>query len=252
MMQFGLLEKVAKGEIRASQAAVDILHPDKPSDRTSALLRAAFAPPLFKTLKDRFPDDRFSEDALRSFLMREGFLERAISPVLSAYSETIAFLQQEKATESGGASVIEDAESDPPDETTYGGASVGDLIQWESGGALQFEKPRRVRQISEDGLWVAVDGSSTGIPMNEVVVETKGAKPPSPPPVFALDVGTANEVKLANGEREWLRGPLSKEASYRLIVAGDLGPKEIGKLIKLLKAQQAVLSDEDEDDEAAH
>jgi hypothetical protein len=35
-----------------------------------------------------------------------------------------------------------------------------------------------------------------------------------------------------------------------LIVAGELGPKEIGKLIKLLKAQQVVLSDEDE--EAAH
>jgi hypothetical protein len=33
-------------------------------------------------------------------------------------------------------------------------------------------------------------------------------------------------------------------------VAGELGPKEIGKLIKLLKAQQVVLSDEDE--EAAH
>jgi hypothetical protein len=56
-------------------------------------------------------------------------------------------------------------------------------------------------------------------------------------------------VRLPAGEREWLRGPLSKEASYRLIVAGDLGPKEIGKLIKLLKAQQAVLSDEGEDDE---
>ena len=46
-----------------------------------------------------------------------------------------------------------------------------------------------------------------------------------------------------------MRGPLSRETSYRLIVAGDLGPKEVGKLIKLLKAQQAVLSDEDDDDE---
>jgi len=33
-----------------------------------------------------------------------------------------------------------------------------------------------------------------------------------------------------------------------LVVAGDLGPKEIGKLIKLLKAQQAVLSDDDSED----
>jgi hypothetical protein len=35
-----------------------------------------------------------------------------------------------------------------------------------------------------------------------------------------------------------------------LIVSGDLGPKEIGKLIKLLEAQKAVLADDD--DEAAH
>jgi hypothetical protein len=49
-------------------------------------------------------------------------------------------------------------------------------------------------------------------------------------------------VKPISREREWLRGSLSKEASYR----GDLGPKEIGKLIKLLKAQQAVRSDDDD------
>lgn len=38
------------------------------------------------------------------------------------------------------------------------------------------------------------------------------------------------------------------------VVSGDLGSKEIGKLIKLLKAQQAVLSDDDgdEDEEAAN
>ena len=46
-------------------------------------------------------------------------------------------------------------------------------------------------------------------------------------------------------EREWLRGSLSRDVAYRLIVAGDFGAKEIGKLIKLLKAQRAVLSDDD-------
>lgn len=51
------------------------------------------------------------------------------------------------------------------------------------------------------------------------------------------------------GEREWLRGPLSKETSYRLVIAGDMGPREIGKLIKLLQAQQAVLSDDEEEPE---
>jgi hypothetical protein len=50
-------------------------------------------------------------------------------------------------------------------------------------------------------------------------------------------------VRMETDEREWLRGPL---------VAGDLGPNEIGKPIKLLKAQQDVLSDdEDRDDDGS-
>lgn len=69
--------------------------------------------------------------------------------------------------------------------------------------------------------------------------------PPVPP---SLPEAPTARDKLSTGEKEWLRGPLSKDTSYRLIVSGDLGPKEIGKLIKLLKAQQAVLSDEDDED----
>jgi hypothetical protein len=47
---------------------------------------------------------------------------------------------------------------------------------------------------------------------------------------------------------------ISRETSYRLIVSGDLGPKETGKLIKLLKVQRAVLSNDDDgkDDDAAN
>lgn len=48
------------------------------------------------------------------------------------------------------------------------------------------------------------------------------------------------------GEHEWLRGPLSREVGYRILVAGSMGPKEIGKLIKILEAQKAVLDDDDD------
>ena len=87
---------------------------------------------------------------------------------------------------------------------------------------------------------------------NDAVTALSGqsGKLPLTPPTLAETPAD----RLPAGEREWLRGPLSRDTSYRLIVAGDLGPKEIGKLIKLLKAQQAVLSDEDGDegDEAAN
>ncbi|MDE2106875.1 MAG: hypothetical protein KGL39_57200 [Patescibacteria group bacterium] len=53
-------------------------------------------------------------------------------------------------------------------------------------------------------------------------------------------------------ERELLRGPLSREASYRLMVTGRIGPKELGKIIKLLTLQAELFEEGDaESDDAA-
>lgn len=102
LMHYDLLERVGKGEVRVSQLAVDILHPDEPAQMRQALYRAATSPTLFKTLKERFPDNRFSDSALRSFLIRLGFVDRAVDPVIRAYSDTCRYLEQAGATESGG------------------------------------------------------------------------------------------------------------------------------------------------------
>ena len=49
-------------------------------------------------------------------------------------------------------------------------------------------------------------------------------------------------------EREYLRGVLSRDSSYRLLVSGDIGPKELGRMIKLLQAQKAILEDDADKD----
>ena len=59
------------------------------------------------------------------------------------------------------------------------------------------------------------------------------------------------QIQIGIKEREWLRGPLGRYVNYRLIVNGNFGPKEITKLIRLLEAQRAVLSDENADDALA-
>lgn len=67
-------------------------------------------------------------------------------------------------------------------------------------------------------------------------------KPPAP------QAGTERKLVVTPlpiaGEREWIRGPLSRDVTYRIFVSGELGPKEVGKLIKVLEAQRAVLSDD--------
>lgn len=88
-----------------------------------------------------------------------------------------------------------------------------------------------------------VDEESDAMSASAVVerVETAAA----PKAAMAAITGLAPTV-LNTSEREWLRGPLSREVSYRLIVSGDMGAKELGKLIKLLEAQKDVLAEDDD------
>lgn len=247
LAHFGLTEKTGKGEIRVSNLAVDILHPTSVGDRQKALLEAGFNPQIFADLRERF-GEHVSEGALESYLKRENFLDRAINPVVQSYLETCRYLEQEKAFESGGAKAVEAPESSKDGDVTvvFGGAKVGDLVQWEINGTLQMERPMRVRLISDDGQWVAVEGSETGIPMNQVIVEEAATSAPLAPPRFAMEA--AREEKSVAGESEWMRNQLGRETKVRLLVSGEMGAKEIGKLIKLLEAQRAVLSDDDEEE----
>lgn len=100
----------------------------------------------------------------------------------------------------------------------------------ESGGAYSAMSPTSMADIESEG---SEDIVSEKI-YEEKVVESAPARP-------------AEIVRTGSSEREYMRGSLSKNVSYRLIVDGELGPKQIGKLIKLLEAQKAVLDDDDDD-----
>jgi len=51
------------------------------------------------------------------------------------------------------------------------------------------------------------------------------------------------------GERELTTGLLSKDASFRLIVSGNVGVKEIERLIKKLELDNEILADQDDEAE---
>jgi hypothetical protein len=50
-------------------------------------------------------------------------------------------------------------------------------------------------------------------------------------------------VLIRAGERELTMGLLSKEASFRLIVSGSIGVKEIERLIKKLELDKEILAE---------
>jgi len=104
---------------------------------------------------------------------------------------------------------------------------AGDLVQWTSGGVDQFETPRRVQSVHR--LVTARNGHSskepnTGVPLSELTrgdaevrrrfTASSTTAPPDPITVPSM-----------NKEREYLRGVLSRDAGYRLLVSGDIGPE---------------------------
>lgn len=260
MMQYGLLERISKGEVRISKNAVDIIHPENETQKKVALRTAAFSPPLFMAINERFPDGEPSEQTLRSWLLREQFNDRALNPVIRSYALTYDLLRREEALESKSGVGTENTDNpannkregtqEEDEGKTFGGASIGDHVQWETQGSLAFPAPQRVRHVSEDGAWIFVEGSETGIPMAEVIVEPQQPeKQPIASKAPTLPLSPPSKEKLLeDSENEWMRNSLSPETSIRLLVKGDMGPKEIGKLITLLKAQRLILMDDVEED----
>lgn len=252
LAQYGLVERAGKGEMRVTSRAQAILHPNSNEEQESQLRAAAMEPQLFRELQERFPNMIPPEDGVVTYLNRQGFNQTAIRPAAKAYLQTLRFMEESGVTESHGATGGGVAEFKVPvggegaksPEVIFGGARVGDLIQWEAQGELRLEKPMRVRLVTDNGQWVAVEGSETGIPMSEVIVQERAAAPPVQVPRFALE-REPETLAAADGEEEWIRTDLGSDTKVRLIVKGEMGPKQIGKLIKLLQAQQAVLSDDD-------
>lgn len=98
LAQFGLIEKAGKGDVKVTRRAVDILHSVDESDRSEAILEAAFAPSLFQQLQERFPEGVPSQNALRSYLIQMEFGDVAIGPAINAYLETNAFAENAKVS----------------------------------------------------------------------------------------------------------------------------------------------------------
>ena len=241
IVQYGLLERTGKAEMKVSDLAKDILIPEDGEhgkQRQAAINKAALMPPLFRDIWNHFEQRVPSDDALHTYLLRREFNDRAIDPVMRSFKPTIAMRKQKNETESGGPTEVNVEESASPsaeNKRAGASASVGDFIQWKSQGILQFKEPRRVRWVSEDGTWVAVDGSETGIPMDEITIEAiKG------PPVIPRE-----EIAFEAGFSEWFRAKVGPDKLITINYKGaeEIGPREIEKMIAILEAQKLALED---------
>jgi hypothetical protein len=101
-------------------------------------------------------------------------------------------------------------------------------------GTISYAKLGEPAKIAADSV-VAGDGSDTPS-VEDSSPEPIVARKPTPP---------RRGVAVMDDERELTTGLLSKDSSFRLIVSGPVGVKEIEMLIKKLALDKEILADED-------
>lgn len=242
---YGLVEYDVLNGQRVAKLTEDAriyLRAQQDSIRKEILMRLALNPKPFAKYWERWGADRPPNPVcLDELTIVDIFTDSAARTFLRVYDETIAFAGLEDRNDDQEVA----AERPVAHKDSRVVPQIGDWVQWDSGGQLQFAEPRRVRALTDDEQWLFVDGSETGVPVSEATVERTSiaGNGRSAPPILAeIPAQSAS----ATSEREWLRGPLSKDTSYRLIVTGELTAKQIKKLIRLLEAQVEVLSDDDD------
>lgn len=178
MRAFGLLDDAGTGMVQLSHRALDIGIDSRESspEWRKAVRDAALSPMVHQKLWERYHADLPSDDELRRYLIRElKFNDNVVGQFISEYKETLDF--------SGLAKSDMGVENGLDESTTE--IKVGDYVQWTSAGVDQFSAPRRVLEIAgENGEWAFVEGSPTGIPMNQLtVVDQPSPAAPAVPPV---------------------------------------------------------------------
>jgi hypothetical protein len=74
--------------------------------------------------------------------------------------------------ESGQDKMIDDKRAELKENVASPTPKIGDDVQWISQGSEQFEEPKKVTSISDDGKFAFVEGSKTGIPIDQLTISS--------------------------------------------------------------------------------
>jgi hypothetical protein len=191
LVSYGLLEDSGSGDARkfkVTDLAFKALEDQRPGAREAALREAAMKPKLLAEYAELWKEGRPS-DAISTSVLRidGGFTEDGAKTFLRVFDDAITYAAAAQNDKKSDASSNGAAKADTPKSDVK--IAVGDLVQWEANGTLRLERPTAVRAIQEHegAQWVFVEGSETGIPMSEVLLDQKAPDDaPRVPPTLAI------------------------------------------------------------------
>jgi hypothetical protein len=222
LRNFGLVEEVGEDRLKLTQRGIDIVA-RQPSDpqRITALRESASGPNIYQELLTKYASGMPGDSALKSELIAaKKFNPNAVDGFIQDFKDTLEFagISDVRVLESKHEEEVR--EPPPPPAATPG---IGDRVQWESQGVLQFPEPRRIRAFSDDGQWVFVEGSSTGVPLRELtIVETPITDPKIQNPPQMQNPPQFDSLKPP--PRQGAQ-PAPKMRSYSWALSGDFNAK---------------------------
>ncbi|GEM_PF-2568199 len=217
LKSFGLIEETAE-RIKLSQRGIEIVaRPQGGSLKDKAIRDAAVSPDIYQQILEEYRASGLPSDAsLKSDLITvRKFNPTAVDGFVQDFRDTLEFAglsdinmvdSKQSQNGSGGQSVL---------------PQVGDYVQWESNGQIQFEA-KRIRGLSPDSLWAFVDGSDTGLPIEELtIVNTEVIDRP----LESNGIGFATSKPPNNAEKPIHRDSAPKMRSYSWALSGDFNAK---------------------------
>jgi len=190
LISFGLLKDEGIGDkrkLQLTQIALRILLDTRPDskERGIAIKEAALAPKVHQEIWKKWGSALPSDSSLKYTLTVEWvppFNDNAVVGFIKEYKDTIAFAKLSEADELSASTLYAGEENERVQEQHLYVPKIGDYVQWEPGGILQFQEPKCINRLSADGKFVFVEGNPAGLPVDEITEQTR-PEPAIPPAV---------------------------------------------------------------------
>lgn len=194
---YGLIDVSGDGDarkVKVSDVARRILldNREDETEKKKLIRQIALSPNAHRVIYDQYPNGLASDGTVEHFLVFEHhFKPDAAKELLAEYKETTEFAEVYKPDNSLDKNEEEDDNKDGRENNFE--FSIGDLINWESGGQIMWKMPREVVEINEDDIgdkYLKVRSSDNAIgwiPMNQAVTPENAGTPArtnvfAPPP----------------------------------------------------------------------
>ncbi|MDP8981612.1 MAG: hypothetical protein M3O35_13605 [Acidobacteriota bacterium] len=176
LKSYGLVQDT-DGRLKLTPRGVDIVaRQDGDPKKATALQDAAKGPAIYKDLLKTYASGLPSDPTLKSELIAgKGFNPKSVDDFIKDFQATLKYAGISSPA-------VLDSEQGDDDGSDENHIQVGDYVQWESLGVLQFAEPKQIKGFSDDGQWAFIEGGAKGVPVKELTVADAPVSDTLPPP----------------------------------------------------------------------